>query len=440
MRASCALAMLESRSPNHDGSYDGEHLAVAVSRTLVGAVIFAVAVAAFSRIPLLPDIGRDLSLTTGEIGLLTTAFGLGRLLTDLPAGRLTDAIAPSVALAGAGVGLAVSCALLAVSGSMVEALIASALIGCASALTNTTGMYSFATATSADRRGASMALYTGALMSGQMMGPALGGAIGSLTGWRSALWIAAAIGLCVAVACLVWRRRTRGPAGERESRMARAAAAAAAEDAETRGPPPTRSELIALAAAPFASFFALAGLTQTLIPVIGDGELGFAPSTIGLAIALGAAARFATAWGAGVGSDRLSRKVVLVPSLLLMAVGAGALALPPTTATWLAAIVLIALGSSAVSVAAAAVADRVPRERLGHELGLFRLIGDLGLLLGPATAGFLYQESGGPLAGSVSAAVFLAAAAAVALSLREPRRPGPGRHEPRDESGDLLVE
>jgi MFS family permease len=412
---------------------------VAVSRTLVGAAIFAVAVAAFSRIPLLPDIGRDLSLTTGEIGLLTTTFGLGRLVTDLPAGRLSGAVSPSAALAAAGAGLAASCALLAVSQSLAEALVASALIGCASALTNTTGMYAFATATRAERRGASLALYTGALMSGQMAGPALGGAIGSLGGWRPALWVAAAIGVVVATACLVWRRRTVAGT-EAPSPAARAAAAAIAADPEGGGPPPARAELIALAAAPFATFFALAGLTQTLIPIIGDGELGLAPSQIGLAIALGAAARFATAWGAGVGSDRLSRKVVLVPSLLLMALGAGALALPPTTGTWLVAIVLIALGSSAISVAAAALADRVPRARLGHELGLFRLVGDFGLLLGPAIAAFLYQESGGALAGSVSAGVFLAAALAVALWLHDPSRPRPQEPAREDEGPDLLVE
>ena len=61
-------------------------------RAVIGAIVFAVAVAAFSRVPLLPDIGADLSLTAGQVGLLTTAFGLGRLIMDLPAGRLADAI------------------------------------------------------------------------------------------------------------------------------------------------------------------------------------------------------------------------------------------------------------------------------------------------------------------------------------------------------------
>jgi DHA1 family multidrug resistance protein-like MFS transporter len=378
------------------------------ARAFVGAVVFAAAVAAFSRIPLLPEIGGDLALSAGEIGLLTTAFGLGRLLMDLPAGRLAGAVSPVIGLTWAGAGLAVSCAWLAAADSMFEALVASGLIGCGSALTNTTGMFAFATATGAERRGASMAIYTGALMSGQMAGPALGGAIGSLAGWRPALWVAAGVGAAIAVACLVARR----PAGRWPGPATAAAAAHSGAGAGIVGGEPTRRELIVLAGAAFATFFGLAGVIQTLVPLIGDAELGLSPSTIGLAIAIGAAARFVTAWVAGVWSDRFSRKLVLVPSLLLMALGAAVLALSATRGAWVAAIVLIGLGSSAISVAAAALADIVPRHRLGHELGLFRLLGDLGLLIGPAIAGFLYQASGPPLAAGASSAVFLAAAVA----------------------------
>ena len=162
---------------------------------VVATLIFAVAVAAFARVPLLPDIGDDLTLTAGEIGLLTAAFGLGRLVTDLPAGRLADVVGPTVAMTGSGVLLALACGVLAVSGSLGEALAGSALIGVASAITNTTGMYAFATATGAERRGASMALYTTALMSGQMLGPALGGTLGSLVGWRPAIAMAGGIGI-----------------------------------------------------------------------------------------------------------------------------------------------------------------------------------------------------------------------------------------------------
>src|SRR4051795_3343786 len=148
-----------------------------VSRGLAATVVFAVAVASFTRVPLLPDIGADLSLSAGDLGLLTAAFGLGRLLTDLPAGRIASSLAPRRGLAGAGIALAAACTLLATAGSFAQALVAFALIGCASALTNTTGMFVFATAAGADRRGANMALFSSALMSGQTAGPAAGGAL-----------------------------------------------------------------------------------------------------------------------------------------------------------------------------------------------------------------------------------------------------------------------
>jgi DHA1 family multidrug resistance protein-like MFS transporter len=411
--------------------------------TLVGGIVFAISAAAFSRIPLLPDLGSDLSLTVGEIGLLTTAFGVGRLLMDLPAGRLAAAVSPAAAFVGSGIGIAAASALLATSTSFAQALIASALIGSVSALTNTTGMYSFATGSEAERRGASMAMFTTALLLGQMTGPALGGALGSLIGWRAAIAISGAIGVIVVAVCLSCWRSARDEAAGEGSRPADHTATATEPALQPGTPPPSRSELFAIAAAPFATFFAIAGLTQTLIPVIGDVELGLSPATIGVAIALGAASRFLGTWTAGLGSDRLSRKVVLVPTLLLMSLGAGILALPLTVAAWAGAIVLLAIGSSGISVAAATLADRVPVQALGRELGLFRLVGDFGLLIGPIVAGFLYQESGPPLAGGASAAVFAAAALVAALWIREPPRPGDrarGGEPQRDYEGELLVD
>ena len=70
--------------------------------------MFAVAIASFMRAPLLPAIGRDLGITAAAVAMITTAFALGRLVMDLPAGRLADRLPPGRALAGSGVGVAVS--------------------------------------------------------------------------------------------------------------------------------------------------------------------------------------------------------------------------------------------------------------------------------------------------------------------------------------------
>jgi len=401
-----------------------------ISRALVGGVVFAVAVASFARVPLLPDIGATLSLSDGDLGLLTAAFGLGRLLTDLPAGRIASSVSPRRGLAGAGIALAVACALFATAGSFAQALVASALIGCASALTNTAGMYAFATAAGADRRGANMALYSSALMSGQTVGPAAGGALAALAGWRGAMGAAAAVGVAVAAGSLGRSRiaASRGSLGPAPS-VDRAAVAESGGDDPPLGREPSaypegavarppRWELAALAAAPFTVFFVIGGVSQTLVPLIGGRQLGLSATTIGLALALGGAMRFPGAWVAGLSSDRYSRKVVLVPTLFILALGAGVLALDAGTVGWITAIVVLAFGSSAISVAAAALADRVPRDQLGHQLGIFRLTGDAGLLAGPILAGFLYEASGAGLAAGVTAAIAVVAALA-ALRLIE---------------------
>ena len=79
---------------------------------LPGGVVLAVGIASFMRAPLLPEIGRDLSIGAADLAFLTTAFAVGRLVMDLPAGRLADRLPPARALAGTGLGVAISAALI----------------------------------------------------------------------------------------------------------------------------------------------------------------------------------------------------------------------------------------------------------------------------------------------------------------------------------------
>ena len=392
---------------------------------LAGGVVFAVAIASFMRAPLLPAIGRDLGITAAAVAIITTAFALGRLMMDLPAGRLADRLPPGRALAGSGVGVAVAAALLGTAHSLAQALAGVFFLGVASALTNTTGMTVFATSAPSERRGTAMAGFSMALMTGQMLGPAIGGAVAELAGWRAAQGVAVVIGVGVLAACLLV------PAG-RVARPARARAPVGPDEAvASRGPdaatPRTsprglsRSQAAVLAAVPFAVFFAFSALPQTLLPVIGSSELALSTAAIGLALGAGGVARIGGSAVTGVISDRVSRKAALVPSLLLMAVAVLLLVPPPAVATWLLAILLLSIASSGIAVAATIIADLVPAETVGRRLGTFRFTGDFGLLAGPAVTGVLYQHSGRAAAMLATAAVLGASALAAGLLIAEPK-------------------
>jgi MFS family permease len=369
---------------------------------LPGGVVLAVGVASFMRAPLLPEIGRDLRVGTADLALLTTAFAVGRLAMDLPAGRIADRLPPGPALAGTGLGVAVSAAVLGSAHSLAQAVAGMFFLGVASALTNTTGMTLFATSAPAARRGAAMAAFSMALMTGQTLGPAVGGIVAGIGGWRAAQAVAAAIGVGVMIVCLRARTGRRPPAETRPE----------AAEGETSLTP---VQAAVLAAVPFAVFFTLGALPQTLLPIIGADELSLSAAVIGVALAVGGIVRFAGSAAAGAISDRVSRKAALVPSLLIMSGAVAILALPPTIATWLLAIVLLSVASSGIAVAATIIADNVPAASVGRRLGAFRFTGDFGLLAGPALTGLLYQHAGRVPAMLVATGLLATVALATAL-------------------------
>jgi DHA1 family multidrug resistance protein-like MFS transporter len=376
--------------------------------TVVAGVVLVLSTVAFFRVALLPAIGADLALRPGLISLVTVAFGVGRLFADVPAGLLADRVAPLRALAGSAVGLGAGSLLLAGAHTLALLLAASAVLGVASSVTNTTGMTFFSRGPVAGR-GTSLAVFSAALLGGQALGPGVSGVVSASAGWRLAEIAAGAAAALAAVACLAVVPRP-GENGE-----------PAPEG--TAGPPlrPPGGQLALLYAASFAVFFALGAMPQTLLPLIGRRDYGLSAGAVGLLLGFGGLCRFAGAWIGGVVSDRRSRKAALVPSLLAMAAGALLLVVPGGPVVWVSSVALLSLASFGVTVAATMLADHGGGVRVGRRLGVFRFVGDLGLIAGPLSGGWLYDAYGTDAAAAAVAVVLAACALAAAAALRETR-------------------
>ena len=418
---------------------------------IAGTGVLLVSVAAFFRVPLLPSIGEELSLSAAHLGLLTMAFGIGRLLTDLPAGRLADRVAPGTAFAFAGALVAGGSFALAVARTGLEAYTAAFALGIGSAIANTTGMTNFS-AVPHGRRGTAMAIFSACLLGGQSFGPVLAGGLAALGSWRTAEGAAGVLGLSTVALLLVRRRpaQDREDAG-RSARPRHAAAPPAAGRRLAAGDPAARglesldpaarhvagrdvtgraavatevplAERVVLYGISFVAFFTLAAMPQTLVPIIGADAFGLSAGAIGLALGVGGICRFAGALSAGVVSDRLGRKAALVPGLALNAVGIALLAVGGGVWLWVLGIVLMSLGSFGISVAATILGDRSQTGGVGRRLGRFRFYGDLGVIAGPAIAGVLLAAAGRGIAVLTVAALPAALAVAAALLLTETHR------------------
>ena len=372
----------------------------------VGLGVFILTAAAFFRPPLLPDIGRELDISTTGLGGLLSVFALGRLLADLPAGWAIENRRSNrlMALAAAIVGLG-SLAAAAAPGPAV--LYGAALaMGAGSTLTITTATAAFA-AVPRERRGMSLSLFAGAMLAGQAAGPAAGGALGSVWNWRWAFAAGAGMAVLMGAFHLLAAGARLGPV----------------HSGDGDGPPPDQRALAVIYLIPAAQFAVFGALLQTLIPLVGDGELGLSAAMVGLALGAGGTIRFLAALAAGRIADRIARKAALVPGLLLQALGVAAFGWMRGAVGWWSAIVLLTLGSVAVNVGNAALADLSERDgKLGRRLGVYRLTGDAAFLAAPLLTAALFENWGRGAAAAPLLAFTLLVVLGTAFLVPETRR------------------
>jgi MFS family permease len=128
---------------------------------------------------------------------------------------------------------------------------------------------------------------------------------------------------------------------------------------------------------------------QTVIPLWAD-QLALEPSVTSMIYGLAGGVDMLLFYPAGRVMDRLGRRWVVVPSLVIM--GAGLLALPLThdSGTLLLAAMAIGFGNGIGSGMMMTLgADHSPRKGRAHFLGVWRLMADIGASCGPALLSLL---------------------------------------------------
>jgi len=384
-------------------------LAVATTQMAWGAVV-----------PVLPAYATDFGASGTQLGLVVAAFGLGRLVINVPAGLLSGRVDPRIPLL-----IAVACvvalqALTATAASLETLLWLRLGTGLAGGAAITFGMVLIAEVAVPEERGRAMSLLQGMQLAGGVAGPAVGGVSAELLGTRAPFLISGAFALLVLV--FGARRLLRSPLRSPEE-------ARVEGDLSTTGP--VRRMLKdrsfwAICAVGFAVFFHRFGGTQSLIPVIAYTIAGLSVGELGLLMALVTVVNVLSLPLAGSLSDRVGRKRVIVPGLVLVAVAMPAYVLSETSAWFVVATLVtgVAMGFSGPAPAAY-VTDVAPADGRGPAIGIFRTSGDLAAVVGPIALGWLTDVTDYRVAVLALAAVMLVVAIGFAVTARETvvRRP-----------------
>ncbi|MDH3582513.1 MAG: MFS transporter, partial [Hyphomicrobiales bacterium] len=116
---------------------------------------------------------------------------------------------------------------------------------------------------------------------------------------------------------------------------------------------------------------------------------------IGLAMMIGSLSGLITAYPAGWFTDRIGRKVVIVPATLLTGVSLLAFCFAPSFAWFLLAAIVWGIASTVGgSIPAAYAADSAPRGMNASAMSTYRMMGDAGYVIGPIALGLLADSVG----------------------------------------------
>ena len=359
--------------------------------------------------PILPLYADSFGVSTALVGATVTAFGLARLLTNVPAGMLADRSGRRKLLIGGPLVTAFGMFGSGFANTIWILLGFRFVAGLGSALYMTGATIYLLDIASAEQRGRFIAANQGALLVGVGFGPALGGLIADRYDLSMPFYVVAVGGVLTAVYSFFRLPETRS------AEQARIARDVAPGDQPSRWALLRSTDFLLVGVVTIGVFSVRAGVRQTLVPLQLSDSFGLKVDELGLLFTALGLIGVVLIWPAGLATDRFGRKTIIVPTATLIAVGIGIVAVADTLPLFIVGLTMSAVGSSITGPAPAAyVADLATEDQRGAAMGLYRTFGDIGVVLSPVLSGLLADAVSIPFAIGVNA-VFIGLAAVAFL-------------------------
>jgi DHA1 family multidrug resistance protein-like MFS transporter len=338
--------------------------------------------------PILPYYAETFNVNYTLVGLVVAAFGIARMLIDLPAGFLAQKYdKKSLMIMG----------LLLVSMSSIMAgfaqnywvlLIARIIEGFGSAIYVTTATIFIALVASPERRGFLMSIYSGFLLLGAIFGPSFGGYIANNYGITAPFFAYAIISASGIIPTFILPH-ANDTNNEKHTKIQELYHQAWYSLKDLN--------FIPVLPAIFSLFFIRTGVRSTLVPLFSGNNLGLNEFDIGMLLTIAGVATAITMVPIGLISDKIGRRTPLLLSLIISA--------PITiwiafTANFIHISLIMFLYGAVIGLSgpiAAYVTDIAPKDKLEIYMGVYRTIGDIGFVCGPILMGFIVDLTSVPV-------------------------------------------
>jgi DHA1 family multidrug resistance protein-like MFS transporter len=357
-----------------------QQLLVILNLSLVsGLVILGVNIIS----PVLPQYALSFSIPIALTGWAISAFALARMVMDIPAGFLADRFGRKINMIFGLVLIILSSIIAGTASNYIWLILGRIIEGVGSALYITSATTWVAQVSTGEYRGRYMSIYSGIIFAGTAFGPTIGGYSAVHFGLNSPFFVYAAFALIGLLATLALKETT--------------------DSSETGHPKMQLKDIPSvLLNGPFllvncsvlALFFLRAGVRSTLIPLYTSLNLGLPEDKIGILLTVAAIVTALCSFPSGWLSDKIGRKKPIMSCLFLSALAVCLIPLQQSIGSLVIIMAFYGFATGLQGSIAAWPADVAPKDKLGTSMGVYRVIGDIGMVLGPITVTYVAEYTG----------------------------------------------
>jgi DHA1 family multidrug resistance protein-like MFS transporter len=330
--------------------------------------------------PILPSYAQDFHVSYALVGLIISAFGIARIIMDLPVGKVSQKFNKKLIMLIGLVLVSFSSILAGVAPSYSILLLARFIEGAGSAIFITTASILLGQVVSGTRRGTLMSIYSGMLLLGTIFGPSFGGALATSYNIHAPFFAYAIVSAIGIIPTLVLPKESHAISPVHTSYTF---SLRDIKDALSN------NGFLLILPAIFCLFFIRTGVRSTLFPLFAANDLKLSADTIGILLTIAGITTALSMVPIGIISDRIGRRNPLILCLALSAVFSIGIAF---ATNFISLLVMIGAYGAAIGLSgpiAAYVTDIAPPDKISIYMGLYRMIGDIGFVVGPLFLGFI---------------------------------------------------
>ena len=363
--------------------------------------------------PVLSLYAKSFGVSLAIASLAITINAVGRFVADIPAGAAADKFGRRPIMIIGSI-LVMSMAFMnATAVGFPEFLFYRFLQGVGSGMWMTSRQTLLADILHPSERGRIMGYFQAFMLIGQSAGPTFGGWTAAVWGLRAPFYIYGVTGLITVFLTYfmihepkgVTRKVADGEAFFHPRDMARL----------------LRNQTYAMACiATFTVFFQRSGIRTNMIPIYAADELGMDPASIGTILSYATLANLLITVPMGYAIDLIGRKPVIVWNIIIMAVANVSFVYAKDYWSMSIAALILGFASGGAGQAPLSLAtDASLNERRGLAMGVYRLIGDVGSMMGPVVLSAVADVTDLHVPFWVMTGLLILSAAMVALFAKE---------------------